>query len=106
MTTSKAGRRRRTVGGAGGVSATLASSSVVSISPSPGGGWTEAGPRGAGSFYTRLGRAGHEGSVAGWSSPQFKLAQWGGEAEQQPATGRRLPSLGQVGLGQRCSAFL
>ena len=52
----------------------------------------------------RLGRAGHAGSVAGWSSPQ--LAQWEGEAEQQSATGRRLPSLGQVGLGYRCSVFL
>ena len=52
----------------------------------------------------RLGRAGYEGTVAGWSSPQ--LAQWGGEAEQQLATRCRLPSLGQVGLGQQCSDFL
>ena len=74
MTTSKAGRSRRTVGGAGGrgVSATSASSSVVSISPTAGGGRTGAGLR-AGSFCTRLGRAGHEGSVAGWSSPQSAL---------------------------------
>ena len=42
--------------------------------------------------------------MAGWSSPQ--LAQSEGEAEQESATGRRLPPLGQVGLGQRCSVFL
>ena len=61
VTTSKAGRRRRAVGGAGGrgVSATSASSSVVSISPSSGGGRTDLGPGVVGSFCTRLGRAGH-----------------------------------------------
>ena len=94
------------MGGAGGrgVSATSASSSVVSISPSSGVGRTGAGSEGEGSDWGRFGRAGHAGSVAGWSPPQ--LAQWEGEAEQQSETGRRLPSLGQVGLGHRCSIFL
>ena len=36
----------------------------------------------------------------------FLLMQWGGEEEQQSAPGLRVPSLGQVGLGQRCSDFL
>ena len=94
------------MGGAGGrgVSATSASSSVMSISPSSGGGRSGAGSEEEGSFWGHFGRAGHAGSVAGWSPPQ--LAQWEGEEEQQSETGRRLPSLGQVGLGQRCSVFL
>ena len=73
VTTSKTGSRGRAVGGAGGrgVSATSASSSVVSISSSSEGEQTGAGQEGGGSFCVRLGRAGHEGSVAGWSSLQL-----------------------------------
>ena len=67
VTTSKAEKRRRTVdrAGAQGLSATSPSFSVVFITPSSGGGPTGAWPRGAGSFCTRLGLAGHEGSVVG-----------------------------------------
>lgn len=65
--------------------------------------WRELGG-GGGSLEDLLGRAGHAGSVAGCSLPQ--LAQWGGDAQQQPARGRRMPSFGQVELAQRCSVFL
>jgi len=107
VTTSKPGRSLLTVDGAEGLGvwATASpSSSVVSMSPSAqavaarpcAGDTASAGGR-------WLGLAGQAGSLAGWSSPQ--LAQCAGEAEQQFATGRRLPSLGHVGLGQRCSAL-
>ena len=70
--------------------------------------------RGAG--VLRPGRRAGVQTVPVWDRPDMKgLWQgdrphsWhsgGGEAEQHPATGRRLPFLGQVGLGQRCSVFL
>ena len=85
MTSSKAGRSLRDVGGprGRGVSRTPSSSSVVSMSPSRGG-ETGREPGGGGSRAGLLGRAWQAGSVAGCSLPQ--LAQWGGDTEQQPAT--------------------
>jgi len=107
VTTSKAGSSLLTVDRAEGlgVSATASPSSlVVSMSPSAGaevvGSWAE-GSQSAGGRQLSL--AGQAGSVARWSSPQ--LSQCAGATEQQCATGRRLPSLGHLGLGQRCSVL-
>ena len=73
MTTLKAGKSLQDVGGpkGRGVSRTLSSSSVVSMSPSRGG---EAGRKSGGGGSSRaglLGRAWQAGSMAGCSLPQL-----------------------------------
>ena len=74
------------------------------MSPSRGGEGGRKSGGGGPSQAGLLGQAWQAGSVAGCSLPQ--LAQWGADTEQQPATGRRLPSFGQVGLAHRCSDIL